>query len=155
MVKNTKKASDFWVGAIVMVISAIFFIEACKMPSQSRGIGPGDYPKFVCVLLFILGAVQVLRTLLSGGFPLVDWKNMQTRYLIRAFIMIAGTYVYYLLIDIIGFPLITPVYIWLSMMFFGYKKKVVAAVIAVVFSTAVYLLFTKVFMVLLPGGFLF
>ena len=40
-------------------------------------------------------------------------------------------------------------------MFFGYKKKVVAAVIAVVFSIAVYLLFTKVFMVLLPGGFLF
>ena len=85
----------------------------------------------------------------------MDWKNIQTRYLMRAFIMIAGTYVYYLLIDIIGFPLITPVYIWLSMMFFGYKKKVIAAVIAVVFSTAVYLLFTKVFMVLLPGGFLF
>lgn len=153
--KDTKKAADFWIGMAVIAISVFFFLEAGKMPTQSRGIGPGDYPRVVCVMLFVLGVVQVARILIVNGFPRVDWKNVQTRFLIRAGVMVAASYLYYKLLKPVGFPVITPIYAWGAMMLFGYKYKIKAAIICVVFSTAVYLLFTNVFMVMLPGGFLF
>lgn len=152
--KDTKKAADFWIGVIVIAISIFFFIEAGKMPTQTRGIGPGDYPRVVCVMLFILGIVQVVKILATSGLPRVDWKNVQTRYLLRAGIMVVATYLYYKLLKPVGFPIVTPIYAWGSMMLFGYKHKIKAAIICIVFSVVIYLLFTKVFMVMLPGGFL-
>ncbi len=155
MVKDTKKAADLLIGIAVVIVSIIFFVAAWGMPDQARGIGPGDYPMFVSALLFILGMTQVIKTLLISGIALIDFRNMNKRYICRALIMAGATLLYYLLLDIIGFPIITPIYLFLSMMFFGYKNKVKAAVISIVFSTLVYLLFVKVFMVLLPDGIFF
>lgn len=155
MVRNTNKAADFWVGCGMMVISIIFFVVASKMPDSSRGIGPGDYPMFVSGLLFILGLVQALRVAITEKcIPGVDWKGVNRRFLLRAFIMFAATVAYYYLMKIIGFPITTIVYLFGTIIFFGYKNKVKAAVISIVFSLAVYILFVKTFQVLLPSGFL-
>ena len=155
MTKNTNKAADLWVGCAMMVVSIIFFVSAWKMPDSPRGIGPGDYPMFVCVLLFILGLVQALRVLVTEkGIPGIDWQGVNKRFLLRAFIMFAATFLYYFLMRIIGFPITTMVYLFGSMMFFGYKNKIKAAIISVVFTLFVYLLFVRVFQVLLPSGFL-
>ena len=54
----------------------------------------------------------------------------------------------------VGYLLTTPIYLFASFMLFGYKKKVKGAVIAVIFTVCIYLLFTKVFMVFLPRGIL-
>ena len=155
MTKNTNKAADFWVGCAMMVISIIFFAAAWQMPDSQRGIGPGDYPMFICILLFILGLVQALRVLITEkGIPGIDWQGVNKRFLLRAFIMFAGTVLYYYLMKIIGFPITTMAYLFGSMMFFGYKNKIKAAIISVVFTLLVYLLFVRVFQVLLPSGFL-
>ncbi len=154
--KDTKKAADFYIGLFVMALSVIFFIEAGKLPTQARGIGPGDYPRVICTMLFVLGLVQVIRVLVtSHGFATVDWKGCNGHYMLRVGIFIVATYVYYKLLKPVGFPLVTPVYLWGIMMLYGYKRKVLAAVISIIFSLVIFFLFTKVFMVMIPGGFLF
>lgn len=155
MVKNTKKAADFLVGCAMIIISIIFFVAADKMPDSARGIGPGNYPKFVCVLLFILGLVQALRIVITEkGIPMIDWSGVDKRSLVRALIMFVAIVAYYYLMRIIGFPITTMVFLFGSMMFFGYKHKVKAAIISIVFTLFVYILFVRVFQVLLPSGFL-
>ncbi|MGN0906093.1 MAG: tripartite tricarboxylate transporter TctB family protein [Bullifex sp.] len=153
--KDNRKAADFIISIVLLVMSAFLFMNAMKMPSAEKGIGPGDYPKFICAVLFFLSLVQLVSVIASvKGIPLIDFKQINTRYLLRALIMVAATFVYYKLMKPVGFLIMTPLYLFGSFMLFGYKKKVKGAVIAIVFSVAVYLLFTKVFMVFLPRGIL-
>ena len=153
--KDTKKAADFWISILIIAISIIFFISADAMPDSDRGIGPGDYPKVICAVLFVLGVIQLASTLISSkGFPLIDFKTINGRYLLRALIMLAFTVLYYKLMRKVGFLITTPIYLFASFMLFGYKKKIIAAVISIVFSVVVYFLFTKVFLVVLPRGIL-
>ena len=153
--KDTKKAADFWIAILVIALSIIFFIQADRMPGSDRGIGPGDYPKVICYVLFALGAIQLVTVIIrSKGIPLIDFKSINSRYLLRALIMLLLTLLYYKLLKPVGFLLTTPLYLFASFILFGYKKKVKAAIIAIVFSVVVYFLFTKVFLVILPRGIL-
>ena len=153
--KDTKKAADFWISILIIAISIIFFITADAMPDSNRGIGPGDYPKVICTVLFVLGVIQLILVLIkSKGFPLIDFKSINGRYILRAFIMLLMTVLYYKLMKGVGFLITTPIYLFASFMLFGYKKKIKAAIIAILFSVVVYFLFTKVFLVILPRGIL-
>jgi len=155
MKKDTGKAADLLIALLVIAVSIIFFLEANGMPKSERGIGPGSYPIIICVVLFVLGLVQIVEVLVvCKGFPTIDFKAVNVRYLFRALIMVVGTYVYYRLLKPVGFLITTPLYLFGAMMLFGYKKRILAAIISLVFSTAVYFLFVKVFLVILPRGIL-
>lgn len=153
--KDTKKAGNLIISLAVIAISVIFYIQASRMPTAERGIGPGDYPRFICCGLFIFGIINIVSTMIkSRGIPLIDVKEINWRYLLRALVMFAMTFVYYKLLKPVGFLLTTPFYLFASSMLFGYRKKVKAAVIALVFTVAVYFLFVRVFLVILPRGIL-
>ncbi len=153
--KNTNKAADLLIAIAVIIIAGIFLAQSLKMPVPDRGIGAGTYPSIICYVLIVLSAVQIIKVLVEcKGIPVIDFKNTNTRYLLRALIMILGTWLYYKLLKKVGFLILTPLYFFGSSMLFGYKKKIKCAIIAVVFSTAIYFLFVKVFMVILPRGIL-
>ena len=74
--KNTEKAADFWIAVAVMAVSIFLYSNASKMPKSARGIGPGDYPRFICAVLIVLCTIQIIRTLIEcKGLPLIDFKN--------------------------------------------------------------------------------
>ena len=91
---------------------------------------------------------------LPAGIPLIDFSSINKKYLLRALIMLALTLLYYYLLKPVGFLITTPIYLFASFILFGYKRKLKGAVIALIFSIAVYFLFTKVFLVILPRGIL-
>ena len=153
--KDTKKAADFIISILLLILSAFLFLNASRMPSAEKGIGPGDYPMFICAVLFFLALLQLISVIISAkGIPLIDFRAVNTRYLVRTLIMAALTFVYYKLMKPVGFLITTPLYLFASFMLFGYKRKVKGVVIALVFSVAVYILFSRVFMVFLPRGIL-
>ena len=153
--KNTEKAADFWIAVAVMAVSIFLYSNASKMPKSARGIGPGDYPRFICAVLIVLCTIQIIRTLIEcKGLPLIDFKNTNVRYLVRAFAMILLSWLYYTFLKKVGFLVLTPVFLFASFMLFGYRKWIRGAIYSVAFSTAVYFLFVKVFLVLLPKGIL-
>ena len=70
--KDTKKAADFIISIILIALSAFLYMTADKMPGATKGIGPGDYPKFICTILFILGVIQLISVVVScKGIPLI------------------------------------------------------------------------------------
>ncbi len=153
--KDTNKAADFWIAVGVLFVSIFLFINADKMPKSARGIGPGDYPKIICIVLIILGGLQIIRLLFEcKGLPLIDFKKINLVYLGRAFAMILLSWLYYTFLKQIGFLILTPIYLFISFILFGYRKWIRGIIYSVAFSTAVYFLFVKVFLVLLPKGIL-
>lgn len=153
--KDTKKAADFIISIILIALSVFLYMTADKMPGATKGIGPGDYPKFICAILFVLGVIQLISVIVSAkGIPLIAFNEINKKYLLRALIMVVATFVYYKLMKPIGYLLTTPLFLFGSFMLFGYKKKIKGVIIALVFTVVVYLLFTKVFMIFLPRGIL-
>ena len=149
--KNTEKAADFWIAIVVMVVSIFLYCNASKMPKSARGIGPGDYPRIICCVLIVLCIIQIIRILVEHkGIPLIDFKNTNVKYLVRASVMILLSWLYYTFLKKVGFFAL----IFTSFLLFGYRNWVRGAIYSVAFSAAVYFLFVKVFLVLLPKGIL-
>lgn len=154
-VKNTKVAADFLIAILLIIISLVFFIEATKLPDKDLGLGPGEYPKFICICLFLLGLVQAVKSILMvRGIPIIDISEINKTALLRFSFFVLTTYLYYKLLKPIGFPIVTPFYLFFSIWSFGYKSKLKAALYSIVFTIIVYFLFTKVFYVMLPAGIL-
>jgi len=139
---------DFFSGIGVMVFSAIVFILAGAMPKAELGIGPGDYPEFFAVFLFVLGLLLSVQSYKEG---MKQGKKLYTKngiFLIGA--LIALTFVYIWLMPYIGFLFLTPFYLIAAMLLFGSKRYIAVAAVSIGFSVVIYWLFTSVFQVLLP-----
>lgn len=154
-VKDTKLAVDLYISIVVFIIAIVFLVSASGLPTKTKGIGAGVYPTVICILLLVLSLLQFTKTLLlSKGFPIPDFAKTDNKGILRVCVMAVVTYLFYKLLKIVGFPILAPIYLFFTICFFGYKKKVKAAIISVIFTTVVYLLFTKVFLVMLPAGIL-
>ena len=154
-VKNTKIAADFIIAIVIIAIAIVFYVESLALPTKTQGIGPGVYPQFICIILFFLGIVQIIKcVLMVRGIPIIDVEKVNKKGLLRVLIMVVATYLLYKLMKPVGFPIVAPIYLFFAICFFGYKNKIKAAIFSVVFTTALYFLFTKVFLVMLPAGIL-
>ncbi len=154
-IKNTKLAADFYIALIVIIIGIVFIAQSAALPDKDIGIGPGDYPTVISYILIFLGVVQACKSLMiAHGFPIPEGATIDKKGLFRVAVMVVATYIFYKLLKIVGFPILAPIYLFGAICFFGYKKYVKAAILSVVFTTVVYILFTKVFLVMLPAGLL-
>ena len=144
---------DFVVGLLFIVLGVVFFFLSDGLQSVKLGIGPAGFPKFVSVMLAILGATLSISTA-RKGFSLPKMKiNKRPALLVTATIVLC--FVYVKLVQTVGFVYLTPVFLFLLMLLFGNKRYVFSAVISIVTTVCVWLLFTKVFMIFLPACRLF
>lgn len=154
-VKDTKLAVDFIISLVVIALALVFISEAKGLPTKAKGIGTGDYPRLICYILIFLGVMQTIKVLLlARGIPVIDYSKKDQFGLLRVLVAIVSIFVFYKLLKIVGFPILAPLFLFGMICLFGYKNKIKAAIISVVFTTVVYILFTKVFLVLLPAGIL-
>jgi len=148
--KESNKAADFWCGLLFIAIAVLFFVVSGGYPKSERGIGPGVYPGFVSVLLFVLGLIQVVRSVRNGNFFRPDWSQVNWRQMGKVGVFAVGTYVYALVVKYLGFLYLTPLYLYGAIRLFGYMKRRKAVAISIVMVVAVWFLFTKAFKVVLP-----
>lgn len=155
IVKDTKAAADLLISIASLAIALIFYFESLDLPKKALGIGPGDYPRVVCVLLLFLAVFQSIKILIAKrAIPVIDWEAVNRPELLRLAIAAAATLLFYLLLKRIDFLLLAPAYLFFIIMFFGYRTWWKALVISAALTTALYFLFTKVFQVMLPSGLL-
>ncbi len=149
--KKTNRA-DFWTGISLIVLGILVWIITRDMPTTELGINPGSYPRFIGMLLVILGIIESVSNI-KGGYPekgeKVDWKKFSLTA-----ILAVGTFVYVKLLKLVGFPILTPFFMFGVMKLFGYKNNLKGAIISVIFAEGIFFLFYKVFMIFLPLGFL-
>src|SRR5690554_5984612 len=150
--KETKRV-DFWTGIGLMAISVAVWLLTAELPTPKRGIGPGEYPRVISATMFILGLVLSITNII-GGFP-QKAKNIQWLHLRRALLMAVMAFVYVRLLKPIGFPLLTPFFMFATIKLFGYQNNKMAIIVSVLSTAVIFLLFNVVFMVFLPLGRIF
>jgi hypothetical protein len=131
-----------------MALAAWIFHLTQFLPTVPQGIGPGDYPRVAAAGLFVLGGLLVVEALRRLG---VRRQVLFTgRGLLRILALAVVTYAYILAMPALGFLLTSPVFLFSAMLLFRVEKKRVAALVSVVLSVAVDLVFYHGFQVVLP-----
>ena len=139
---------DMVTGIVLMLLAAFWFYEANKMMKVDLGIGPGGYPKFVSVCLFLLGFLLTLQSVIKG-LPKPEGK-IDRKAMLRTVIYVGITFIYVQAMRYLGFLLLTPLYLFFACCFFKYRKKVVAAIASVGVTVILYVVFRIIFHVALP-----
>ena len=139
---------DMVTGIVIMLVAAYWFYEANKMAKVDIGIGPGGYPMFVSSCFFFLGLILFLLNIIKG-LPKPAGK-IDRKAMLRTVIFVTVTVVYVWTMKYLGFLLLSPLYLFFSCCFFGYRKKLVAAIASVGVTAVVYIIFRIIFFVSLP-----
>lgn len=151
---------DLGTGLAIMAVSVIVFITAGKMPTVPLGIGPGGYPTVISIALFFLGLALSIQNipwkLKSGtarrkdsGKP-ITWHMLKRPLMIGVVVFIYIRGMFYL-----GFLMLTPFFLFFAIWFFGYRRWLRSAIISVVTTAIIYVVFYHGFQVLLPRFTLF
>lgn len=144
---------DFWAGIGLIASSLAVWAMTANLMKVERGIGPGDYPRVIAVMLFILGVCMTVTNCIHGysrsNVEKIEWKG-----LLRTAILAVGAFVYVWLLPWVGFPLLTPFFLFGTIKLFGYKKNLTAALVSIETTAVLFLLFNIVFMIFLPLGIL-
>jgi len=105
------------------------------------------------VLLMVLGLAQTLTAVFGGvKAPEFNVDKKAASLFIAAVVM---SFAYVLLVDMIGFLIMTPLLLIGLMYLFGERSIVKMLIIALITTGCIWLLFTKVFMIFLPVGRIF
>lgn len=151
--KKKKPFSELVIGIACIALGAAVYIAAGNLQQVKLGIGPAGMPKFVSVLLMLLGAVQTMTALSSGvQAPKVDVDKRAASLFIAA---VAMSVAYVMVVSTLGFIIATPLLLIGLMYLFGERSIVKMLIIAIITTICIWLLFTKVFLIFLPTGRIF
>lgn len=139
-------------GIIFAVFGCIvtFMTAQIKMPANLSEPGPRLFPYIAGAGMLICGIGMAITAAQEKEEPFLTgdgWKRLG--------VVALALVIYYLGLEWIGFMVSTPVFAFVIMLILSSGKKinkVVAAVIAVITTIVLYLLFQKVFMIFLPAG---
>ena len=148
-----KPFSELVIGIVCIVLGVVVFIAAGNLQTVKLGIGPAGMPRFVSVLLMVLGLAQTVSAVATGvKAPEFNVDKKAASLFIAA---VAMSFAYVLLVDTIGFLIMTPLLLIGLMVLFGERSIVKMLIIAAITTGCIWLLFTKVFMIFLPVGRIF
>lgn len=130
---------------LVIIFTIQTFEEISPFAKASQGRGPFFFPRFV------LAGMGVLLLLLLAGLRNGAERLPASGPVLRTLTLMAATAVYCALMPVIGF-------LWSSMLFaiavpliLGRRDIVTLAAVAVIYALAVWFLFERIFLILLPA----
>lgn len=147
--------SDFWFGLGAILFGIFVLVQSKKLPQARMGIGPGDYPAFVAIVIISLGLIQAVKALLSDASAAQQGEAFDARRAKKVFLLVFGTFAYVFLMKYVGFLLLSPFFLLFLFWMFGYSNRRKAIVISITVSVVLYFLFMYAFQVLLPRFSLF
>ena len=148
-----KPFSELVIGLACIALGVVVFIAAGNLQTVRLGIGPAGFPKFIAIVLGLLGLAQT-ATALSAGVKAPEF-NVDKKAASLFIAAVAMSFAYVLLVETIGFIILTPILLIGLMYLFGERSIVKMLIIAVITTACIWLLFTEVFMIFLPVGRIF
>ncbi|HBR30256.1 MAG TPA: hypothetical protein DD789_12565 [Firmicutes bacterium] len=147
------KKWDRLAALVLFLIGSAAAWEAIKIGCGSfRMPGPGFYPFWLAVILGVVALIYFLNNLGKDPQVVALWeKGIWIRPLMAIIVMLG----YGLLLDKLGFILDTFLLFLIWLLVIEREKLLTVALVSIIGTTAVYLLFTVLLQVQLPKGILF
>lgn len=133
---------------VLIVLASIFYalIGGLEEPYSPGALSASTYPRLILICIIALSCLLLIRPV-SGeqATSTISAKGL------AAILLTAG---YILLIETIGFFLLTPVFLFLVPLVVGYRHHVANAASAALVTTALYAVFVLILNIPLPAGLL-
>ena len=153
------------IGFLLMALSVFtFFITRDFPPFRSRGVtlpGPSFFPRFVAAVLFCCGVIELVQAYRQSRSEKEHEKQPSFQQVINDFIRspgmgtivnsVIGIVAYVLLLERIGFEIMTTAFLVVMMLSF-HVKPVKAVAYSVIVVIVMVVLFERLFQVPLPPG---
>jgi len=143
---------DIICGLLTGAVALLFYIGTLSFPKMSIGINPKVYPLVIIFATFALSAVLIIQGVVkmqSGKGPAgKTLPRGKTAWYLLALAL--GMVVYALTLEGVGYIIVTPFLVALTMYFFGERKPFRIILVSVLVSIVLYWVFRSVFRVPLP-----
>lgn len=161
-----KRYGNVLSGALVLLLAGVLFAATFQIRTVlgMESLGAKFFPRVAAAGLAGLGAVVLVRGILEAArasAPAGDREAGGPKGLspgavcaIQTLILIAA---YAALMGVLGFPIATALYLFAQMVVLSTKEQrryVLFAIVSAVTAVAVYLIFTRLFYLMLPAGIL-
>ena len=154
MSKNKTNVVASGVFLLFCVAMYTYIIPNYIKLKKNADIGPDMFPKLVVGILAVLAVINLvsaLRAMKAAGERWSDTKFNWKQYLPQVGLIASGA-VFLILAPILGFVVAAVPFLFFLLMYFGSKRIVLNIVLAIVYPTLLYLLFSKVLHISFPPG---
>jgi hypothetical protein len=140
-IKSLLFEGDRMIATIMTVLFILYYFEAATIPKTNMEdkVGPGAFPQLVGIFGLLMVACFFYKIFRSGIIEYEKiigvWDEIKG---VAILFMVIG---YVLLIDLIGYPPATFVFVALAVKFLGEKTWVIAAVVSGVLTAVCYAFF--------------
>ena len=152
--------ADFVMGLILMACSLVIVVESLKIPRFEKDWGgfyaaPGFVPLILGITLFAMSLALFIRALKMKGYRIIPDRDafrdfVRSKPVHRWCLAILYAFSFFFLLGHIYFYLAAFLVLFAFMATFGEQKRWVSLIISLIASAAIYLVFTKIFLVPLP-----
>lgn len=147
------KKVDFFVGLALILLSVATWITASQFPAVGdTDVGAGFFPKLIAAVLILLSVVMMASSFRRQVDNGAEEGPTSWRKIILGFVL---TFAFLALVSFAGFYISAPIFLFVFMWLFGYRKPVSVVAVAVLVTLFIYLVFEKVLQVPLPAGVFF
>lgn len=136
--------------SICMILLGVYvIITASQFPPGTSGVlGPGFFPVFLGILLVALSFLLLLQTRKKSDSTSFILTESTKRVIISSAIILA----YLVGINILGFLIATPIFLFSIMWYFTVRKKATLIIVSLAATGILYFVFLKLLSVSLPTG---
>ena len=140
------------IASIIVFIGAfyLYFFRLDKINIMSEGSNALLLPKAILILLMVLSFLLSIKQLLSKEVNKKAFTKDKNNQILVVTIILSILYLYG--INILGFFILTPIFVYILTYVLDYKKKHLNILFAISLTLVVYILFIKVLYVPLPQG---
>lgn len=141
-------------GIILFLVAMVYLIFSYQLPSYPYIPVDADFiPKVLGWLLAIL-SVALFFAKDQDSEEQKKKRQIPKKDAIAILVVTGMVFVYILLLEIIGFVMMTALFIYLTSWFLGYDRHVTNAVVSVLFPVILYGIFNYLLQIHLPSGIL-
>lgn len=148
------KSMNSRVSLILLVIAVVYLILSYQLPSYAYTEVDADViPKALGWLLAFL-AVLLFFSKDNETEEQRQKRNIPKKEIGMLLGVGALIFLYIFLLEILGFIVISALFIFFCALFLGYRSHLVNGIVAIAFSAVIYFLFTSLLQISLPQGIL-
>lgn len=119
---------------------------------EFAALSPSYFPRLVCYMLAVFGAIVIVQTLLKKPDNGADAEVPDDRNIMRTFTVFALMLALYIAIEPLGFPLTGALALGLLMFLADERRITIMIPVAIGVPALLYLFFTKAASVPIPAG---
>ncbi|MFB5195926.1 tripartite tricarboxylate transporter TctB family protein [Neobacillus sp. KR4-4] len=136
-------------GVLILLAGLIIFTSTSFPKAQGHDVGAGFFPAILSIILILLSVILIFTAMKKGSEAAEkkDWK--------KAVLAMVYTFIYFLLLNYIGYLIATPLFLAGMMWYYQYRKKFSLVLWSLFITGIMYVCFVNLLKVPLPVGIFF